>query len=70
MATAVKNLDSESLASYLLSEGLSVCIADTFEANGIDDETFVSMTDEHFKEVAPKIVDRVKLKKLQDKVGL
>ena len=41
-------------------------MAENFQEHGIDGETFLLMSDDELKEVAPRMADRMKLKKLRD----
>ena len=63
---AVFTLSTDDLGKLLLEEGFSNEIASAFQEHGIDGATFCEMSDNHLREVAPKICDRVKLKKIQD----
>ena len=49
-----------------LDKGLSEQIAANFLENGINGAVFNQMTDGHLKELAPRIVDRITLKAIQD----
>ena len=52
------------LADFLLSKGVPTEVADNFKMHGIDGGLFLSMSEEHLKEIAPRIVDRITLKKI------
>ncbi len=64
-ASPIQNLDVIGLSSFLLSEGFSGTVADSFEDHDIDGASFLLMTNEHLKEVAPNLIDRIKLQKIQ-----
>ena len=68
MASCVvlKDLSSDELSLFLSSKGIPQKVLDNFQSHSIDGETFISMSDEQLKEVAEKISDRVKLKKIID----
>lgn len=68
MAT-IDRLSPEDFLQFLSSKNFSDDVVDKFMANGVDGETFLQMSDELLKEVAPRIVDRVKLKKLQNEAS-
>lgn len=62
-SATIGTLDCVQLIQCLLSNGFSADIAENFAINGIDGETFFEMSEEHMKEVAPRIADRIKLMK-------
>ncbi len=62
----LSSLTVTGLANFLIEKGFSEDIVFAFEENGIDGETFCDMSDSHMKEVAPRIAERVKLKRIQD----
>ena len=66
MAKAMALLSTNDLATFLLEKGFHRDIASLIEEHGIDGETFCEMTDTHLSEIAPRIGDRVKLKRIQD----
>lgn len=70
MANSLEEFDVEDLAGFLLSKGVPSDIIESFKEHGINGQTFVQMSEEHIKELAPRIVDRVNLKKIasNDKV--
>ena len=61
---SVKGLSIDDLADYLLLGGISGDTVDKLKDHGVGGDTLLEMTDEHLKEVAPKIADRVNLKKI------
>ena len=63
---SVSTLSEAQLYRFLLDQGFSEQVATVFQENDINGAVFCQMTDEHLKELAPRIVDRVKLKALQD----
>ena len=64
--SVVSKLNVDDLKTFLLEQGFSSEVASAFQEHGIDGAIFGEMTDNHFCEVAPKIGDRVKLKRIQD----
>ena len=62
----LEELSADGLFAFLLSKGIPQTDLDNFEKHSIDGETFVCMSDEQLKEVAEKIVDRLKLKKIME----
>ena len=68
MASCVvlEDLSADELSLFLSSKGIPQKVLDNFQSHSIDGETFLSMSDGHLKEVAEKIPDRVKLKKIID----
>lgn len=62
---SVSTLSEAQLYHFLLDQGFEQ-IATVFQENDINGAVFCQMTDEHIKELALRIVDRVKLKALQD----
>ena len=67
---AVSTFSETHLHRFLLDKGYSEEIATNFLENGINGAVFCQMTDEHLKEVAPRIVDRVTLKAIQESQSL
>ena len=64
MATqAIKILSVQELCGLLCPKGISEDVAENFQEHGIDGETFLLMSDDELKEVAPRMADRMKLKK-------
>lgn len=61
----VKKFSVEDFVEYLGAKEFGDDVLDSFKSNGIDGESFLAMEEQHFKEVAPRIVDRIKLKKIQ-----
>ena len=61
----LERLSAEDFLEFLLSKNFSTDVVESFRENGVDGTTFLHMEDEHFKEVAPRVVDRINLKKLQ-----
>ena len=59
------SLDLLGLSSFLLSKDFSQSVVESFKENEIDGQLFLIMNNDHLKEVAPKLVDRIKLQKLQ-----
>lgn len=67
MAAAIKSTDSpQRVCVYLKKEipSLSDDILDCVITHKIDGETFLELNDEYLKEIAPRLGDRLKLKKL------
>lgn len=58
----ISSLPDVQLKQFLLDEGFSEQVSNNFQENEIDGALFCEMTEEHMKEVAPKISDRIKLK--------
>lgn len=58
----MRDLSVDDLAEFLLSKQLSVDIVYSFKEHGIDGQTFLMLTEDHLKEIAPRIADRVNLK--------
>ena len=67
MASDVQMLSVQDLSDLVLESGITVEVADNILEHCINGEMFLSMTEEEIKEVAPKISDRISLKKLQRK---
>ena len=63
---AVSTLSETQLHQFLLDKGYSEQIATNFLENGINGAVFSQMTDEHLKDLAPRMVDRITLKALQE----
>ena len=59
-------ITAEQLSELLISKGYSHAVVSAFKENEICGRVFSEMDDQHFKELAPKIADRVNLKKLRD----
>lgn len=62
----LEKLSVEDLLNFLSFKNIPSDVLENFSKNGVDGTTFLLMEDEHFKEVAPKIVDRINLKKVQN----
>lgn len=58
-------LDVDALVDVLEAKGVPLEVAQNFRNHEINGEAFLMMTDDHLKEVAPKIGDRITLQKLQ-----
>lgn len=52
------------LADFLLSKGVPTDVVENFKTHGIDRGLFLSMSEDHLKEIAPRIVDRITLQKI------
>lgn len=63
-SVAINALTVSGLLDFLLSKEVSQDVLNSFEHHGIDGAAFLEMNDEHLKEVAPRIGDRIALKKL------
>lgn len=61
MDVSIKTLDTNGLSDLLLSKGLPQDVQDSFFQHG---ETLLEMNEDHLKEVAPRIGDRITLSKL------
>lgn len=59
------SLDAGGLAEFLSLQGFSEDVVFNFEDNEIDGSCFLMMTEQHLKEAAPRLVDRIKLEQLQ-----
>ena len=64
MENALSNLSSEDLGTYLLSKGIPQDVIDNLQGHAVDGESLIAMNNDHIKEVAPRIVDRIKLGKV------
>ena len=63
----VSQLSTEQLCVFLKEREFSDQIVSSFKENDIDGCVFSDMSDEHFKEVAPKISEHIRLNKIQPK---
>ncbi len=63
---ALSSLSVDDLDAFLIEKGFSVEIVRAFQENDIDGSVFCEMTASQVREIAPKIGDQVKLKRLQD----
>ena len=65
----VSGLSSIQLHLYLIDKGFCEQVAENFLENEINGAVFLEMEmeEQHLKEVAPKIRDRINLKKFQQK---
>ena len=60
MENALSNLSSEDL----LSKGIPQDVIDNLQGHAVDGESLIAMNNDNIKEVAPRIVDRIKLGKV------
>lgn len=52
----------DELAEFLLSKQVPADVVECFKEHGINGKTFLLLTEDHLKEIAPRIADRVNLK--------
>ena len=60
----MESLTCEELAEFFADNGISLDVVRAIEANEITGEGFLSLSELEVKEIAPKIMERVKLRKL------
>ena len=63
----ISKLTIEDVCKILVEQSVSEQIVQSFRSNGISGEIFESLTEENIKEVVPKIVDRVKVRNIEEK---
>lgn len=61
----MSTLSPEGLVQFLSSKNLGSGVVDNFKENGISGEAFLLMDEDHLKEVAPRLLDRIYLKEIQ-----
>ncbi len=60
----MEGLSCTELADFMLDNGISESVIDTFVTNEVTGECCIQLTEMEMKELAPKIGDRVKLRQL------
>ena len=60
----MKDFSVVELAKFLLSKQVPADIFECSKEHGIDGQTFLLLSEDHLKEIAPRIVDRVSLKSI------
>ncbi len=69
MSTVISSFSVDEMVTYLESKGLPMEVTEAAWENGVDGEVFLELTESNLQEIAPRLADRVKLKKLQQSQG-
>lgn len=64
----VEKYDCQQLSDYLLSSGIREEVTEAFQANLINGEAFLELSEEDLKELLPVIGDRILIRKLLKKL--
>ena len=67
MDTTLKEYDVAELTEFLLSKDIPVDVVENFKVHGINGQAFLQLSEDHLREVAPRIVDRLNLKGIASK---
>lgn len=70
MAESLELLSVEDLAECIIASGVSIEAVENIRKHDISGEIFMSMDNEDIKEIAPKMSDKVRLKKLQGREAI